>query len=191
MGMFFFSSRRRHTRYWRDWSSDVCSSDLPLVAQRFGAERVRAGGQRLHPARHEGQHLGHLEEGPPPRQQPDRLDVPRLGLVPRRPVPRLQLCHGEMLDDARHDPAPEPWPFSPLPATPTPEPASPVRQSAGFRMMGSLLPTTGNSCETIEGGIGPELLEGGRGGDLLFDDPAGEPYARDTLLRAGSDDVLT
>src|SRR5215203_7539112 len=25
---FFFSSRRLHTRYWRDWSSDVCSSDL-------------------------------------------------------------------------------------------------------------------------------------------------------------------
>src|SRR5438445_3759 len=24
---FFFSSRRRHTKYWRDWSSDVCSSD--------------------------------------------------------------------------------------------------------------------------------------------------------------------
>src|SRR3712207_5257044 len=28
---FFFSSRRRHTRYWRDWSSDVCSSDLYCV----------------------------------------------------------------------------------------------------------------------------------------------------------------
>src|SRR5947209_17346567 len=28
---FFFSSRRRHTRYWRDWSSDVCSSDLAQV----------------------------------------------------------------------------------------------------------------------------------------------------------------
>src|SRR5436309_6605794 len=27
--MFFFSSRRRHTRFSRDWSSDVCSSDLP------------------------------------------------------------------------------------------------------------------------------------------------------------------
>src|SRR3712207_7623006 len=27
---FFFSSRRRHTRYWRDWSSDVCSSDLVM-----------------------------------------------------------------------------------------------------------------------------------------------------------------
>src|SRR3712207_7682264 len=26
--VFFFSSRRRHTGYWRDWSSDVCSSDL-------------------------------------------------------------------------------------------------------------------------------------------------------------------
>src|SRR5690606_19250381 len=28
--MFFFSSRRRHTRFSRDWSSDVCSSDLPV-----------------------------------------------------------------------------------------------------------------------------------------------------------------
>src|SRR5690606_40093121 len=27
---FFFSSRRRHTRFSRDWSSDVCSSDLDL-----------------------------------------------------------------------------------------------------------------------------------------------------------------
>src|SRR5207245_8460770 len=26
--LFFFSSRRRHTRCYRDWSSDVCSSDL-------------------------------------------------------------------------------------------------------------------------------------------------------------------
>src|SRR3712207_7557144 len=30
---FFFSSRRRHTRYWRDWSSDVCSSDLAAPSQ--------------------------------------------------------------------------------------------------------------------------------------------------------------
>src|SRR5690606_40594160 len=28
---FFFSSRRRHTRFSRDWSSDVCSSDLAAV----------------------------------------------------------------------------------------------------------------------------------------------------------------
>src|SRR5207302_4548541 len=42
---FFFSSRRRHTRFSRDWSSDVCSSDLygmvklldefPTVHQNF------------------------------------------------------------------------------------------------------------------------------------------------------------
>src|SRR3712207_3717524 len=35
---FFFSSRRRHTRYWRDWSSDVCSSDL---AYDFAAVSLR------------------------------------------------------------------------------------------------------------------------------------------------------
>src|SRR2546429_5275873 len=28
---FFFSSRRRHTRCSRDWSSDVCSSDLIII----------------------------------------------------------------------------------------------------------------------------------------------------------------
>src|SRR3712207_2837317 len=37
---FFFSSRRRHTRYWRDWSSDVCSSDLTRDAG-FGDEVKR------------------------------------------------------------------------------------------------------------------------------------------------------
>src|SRR5690606_39685949 len=34
---FFFSSRRRHTRFSRDWSSDVCSSDL--LASRFAHEK--------------------------------------------------------------------------------------------------------------------------------------------------------
>src|SRR5690625_5757395 len=33
---FFFSSRRRHTRWPRDWSSDVCSSDLGLVISPNG-----------------------------------------------------------------------------------------------------------------------------------------------------------
>src|SRR3712207_7554010 len=43
MIFFFFSSRRRHTRYWRDWSSDVCSSDLfgPGAAAEYEeAERL-------------------------------------------------------------------------------------------------------------------------------------------------------
>src|SRR6266498_4391339 len=40
---FFFSSRRRHTRCGRDWSSDVCSSDLDAVGVLVeeGAEAVR------------------------------------------------------------------------------------------------------------------------------------------------------
>src|SRR5258707_1825798 len=36
---FFFSSRRRHTIYWRDWSSDVCSSDLDLLRHGNATER--------------------------------------------------------------------------------------------------------------------------------------------------------
>src|SRR5690606_39498891 len=35
--LFFFSSRRRHTRFSRDWSSDVCSSDLYRSAVRCRA----------------------------------------------------------------------------------------------------------------------------------------------------------
>src|SRR5690606_39871362 len=46
---FFFSSRRRHTRFSRDWSSDVCSSDLFVlvalawkVQQALRISRLRA-----------------------------------------------------------------------------------------------------------------------------------------------------
>src|SRR5690606_40607786 len=39
---FFFSSRRRHTRFSRDWSSDVCSSDLERPA-RSDPPRPAAG----------------------------------------------------------------------------------------------------------------------------------------------------
>src|SRR5690606_39848926 len=36
---FFFSSRGRHTRFSRDWSSDVCSSDLGMVADSIVCDR--------------------------------------------------------------------------------------------------------------------------------------------------------
>src|SRR5207249_5626287 len=36
LSVFFFSSRRRHTRSKRDWSSDVCSSDLRLIDPTAG-----------------------------------------------------------------------------------------------------------------------------------------------------------
>src|SRR5947209_15917359 len=37
---FFYSSRKRHTRYWRDWSSDVCSSDLAVALDRQDLRQV-------------------------------------------------------------------------------------------------------------------------------------------------------
>src|SRR5690349_5466950 len=48
---FFFSSRRRHTRSLRDWSSDVCSSDLAgkHPARRHGRNRSRNEGRVNYP----------------------------------------------------------------------------------------------------------------------------------------------
>src|ERR1035437_319227 len=66
--LFFFSSRRRHTSYWRDWSSDVCSSNLhrahPRSAirgrRRHGASPPRPKGQESekHPDLHALLHCG-------------------------------------------------------------------------------------------------------------------------------------
>src|SRR2546429_2493459 len=41
---FFFSSRSRHTRCSRDWSSDVCSSDLAHFTSAFRRAHWNAGG---------------------------------------------------------------------------------------------------------------------------------------------------
>src|SRR5690606_10270560 len=54
--LFFFSSRRRHTRFSRDWSSDVCSSDL--TRQRHPQESVLIRGGRL--VRLDGERKPHL-----------------------------------------------------------------------------------------------------------------------------------
>src|SRR5690606_40796464 len=40
---FFFSSRRRHTRFSRDWSSDVCSSDLSVTDHIFPLRKIWRG----------------------------------------------------------------------------------------------------------------------------------------------------
>src|SRR5207245_8119473 len=44
---FFFSSRRRHTRCYREWSSDVCSSDLDPERITYPLRRIgpRGGGR--------------------------------------------------------------------------------------------------------------------------------------------------
>src|SRR3989442_9979431 len=44
---FFFSSRRRHTRCGRDWSSDVCSSDLEFRIHPRTLEAAKANAQGL------------------------------------------------------------------------------------------------------------------------------------------------
>src|ERR1035437_8512058 len=67
---FFLSSRRRHTRYWRDWSSDVCSSDLILwikdQANRFLTFPGKGGrGQQAGAGHGRGRHSGLLDEVPP------------------------------------------------------------------------------------------------------------------------------
>src|SRR5699024_11641459 len=48
---FYFSSRRRHTRSKRDWSSDVCSSDLGDLIQGtpFMTHYVKAHSERKNP----------------------------------------------------------------------------------------------------------------------------------------------
>src|SRR5438105_10886677 len=71
--LFFFSSRRRHTRSTRDWSSDVCSSDLPPT--RRGSAKSTAG--------HSFQSLSTIWRPPqcPQREQ----DRPPRGL-PRNPA---------------------------------------------------------------------------------------------------------
>src|SRR6266852_9427194 len=68
---FFFSSRRRHTRCYRDWSSDVCSSDLrgapvavgtgpPEWGDRGDHEARVPGAQRRGAATERGQRAGRL-----------------------------------------------------------------------------------------------------------------------------------
>src|SRR5438874_1166357 len=78
---FFFSSRRRHTRSLRDWSSDVCSSDLhsspflrsPVPDLLRG--QAAAEGEPV-PAQVLGDPLGYLEVGHAGRAvEPDRRDL--------------------------------------------------------------------------------------------------------------------
>src|SRR5882762_10612164 len=60
--IFFFSSRRRHTRFKCDWSSDVCSSDLK---NGLHAEIFRSGRLHVMARRHAIEHIG-FEHGVEP-----------------------------------------------------------------------------------------------------------------------------
>src|SRR6266487_6089566 len=88
-GFFFFSSRRRHTRWTGDWSSDVCSSDLiaraagvPLTLDDF--ETVREGVPVLCDLKPSGRFV--------------TTDLHRAGGVPQ--VMKTLLAHGVLNGDA-------------------------------------------------------------------------------------------
>src|SRR5437870_7373196 len=59
---FFFSSRRRHTRWPRDWSSDVCSSDLPLRIERIQALLVLRRVRRVDLGQARAEGVGHQRD---------------------------------------------------------------------------------------------------------------------------------
>src|SRR2546429_1661399 len=65
---FFFSSRRRHTRCSRDWSSDVCSSDLTASRPPFSPEQVTGEYAKLCKAYHVTQVVGDHYAGEFPRE---------------------------------------------------------------------------------------------------------------------------
>src|SRR6266700_7236652 len=65
LASFFFSSRRRHTRFSRDWSSDVCSSDLDTDMTR-GFDIPKASRQSVARAIFEGLENGEDEIFPDP-----------------------------------------------------------------------------------------------------------------------------
>src|SRR3712207_8114353 len=69
---FFFSSRRRHTRYWRDWSSDVCSSDLE-VYKRVAVHVGEQGAARLAGEHRRGDPDAGRNRPPAPRSEERRV----------------------------------------------------------------------------------------------------------------------
>src|SRR5688572_31388516 len=70
--MFFFSSRRRHTRFDCDWSSDVCSSDLDHQAWADAAKKWFIDGERLESHEMQGS-ITFL--GPDMKQELGRIDL--------------------------------------------------------------------------------------------------------------------
>src|SRR5690606_41187856 len=60
-----FSSRRRHTRFSRDWSSDVCSSDLTSAMKENGTDTANAAAPEKQAAEesHETQASGEVDFG--------------------------------------------------------------------------------------------------------------------------------
>src|SRR5690606_39889138 len=76
---FFFSSRRRHTRFSRDWSSDVCSSDLVRHGFELQRREERTRTARHDEHRREEAYDLRLHRYRPPRRLPGRSEERRVG----------------------------------------------------------------------------------------------------------------
>src|SRR3989454_10795501 len=87
---FFFSSRRRHTRLQGDWSSDVCSSDLPVLEDE---REIAPHGDTAA--------LLELDELAPPRV------AHLLVLDEVQDLGRLELPHGSLLETVRRGEDPD------------------------------------------------------------------------------------
>src|SRR5256885_14287858 len=103
--IFFFSSRRRHTRLQGDWSSDVCSSDLwLLIKHRDGfapVEDIATTQPRSVVSRrtlaeiawHEGGNVEKAARGDPPAEIRRLLANPELVARPKRGKPAVWKSH--------------------------------------------------------------------------------------------------
>src|SRR2546427_7955195 len=101
--LFFFSSRRRHTRFDCDWSSDVCSSDLAPAASHEAAvpgwpvhREVHAALAALSEEQRRVVVLSYFE-GLSHREIAQRLHLP-LGTVKTR----LRMAHQTLTEGLRH-----------------------------------------------------------------------------------------
>src|SRR5256886_6879812 len=159
-GFFFFSSRRRHTRFDCDWSSDVCSSDLPHDRVEYAQRRRLATREheisdrqlfRSQPVRRPLVHvfvMAAQQRQLRPDREPHRVLVrepppARRQQHDRRGCPQILHCLEERLRLEHHAPAAPPRgivhrllagvggvPPAPPPAPPPPPPPPPPPAAA-------------------------------------------------------------
>src|SRR3712207_4966705 len=100
VAMFFFSSRRRHTRYWRDWSSDVCSSDLEDVGAVLAGLRAMSRDNARTPMQWDSSpHAGFTAGTPWLAVNPNHTDI---NAGAQRADPDSVLSHYRRLIELRH-----------------------------------------------------------------------------------------
>src|SRR6185295_17626748 len=176
MLFFFFSSRRRHTRYWRDWSSDVCSSDLldaiVLEVREIGEERhLPVPGRR----RGEACVAAHLQQ--PAERVRRRAAAARLLAAERQACQRAELPAGCVAD------LPERADVGRLPAGEAGEAvALPTHAERDLQALEQ--PALGAGLRVVIFGRAPVPLCSGDTGRAPFDGP-GAPGAMERRVEAG------